>query len=110
MQVETLKSALRKLEQKLPRRSRRATDDGAAPPVARVEQGQRRRRWRVDGGSAVATFDRMKQQSQPGRSGQPGQVRTGRRQPRGPPRGADREDEIEKLLGELKARRARNPS
>lgn len=107
-QVETLKSALHKLEQKLQEAQSKSDLMMAQHRRSRALGKASDARMAVGGGSAVATFDRMK--SKVNRSEAVSQAKSEMADANVEERLAalGKEDEIEKLLGELKARRSQS--
>jgi phage shock protein A len=107
-QVETLKSALHKLEQKLQEAQSKSDLMMAQHRRSRALERASDARMAVGGGSAVATFDRMK--NKVSRSEAVSQAKSAMADSNVEERLAalGKEDEIEKLLGELKARRSQS--
>ena len=107
-QVETLKSALHKLEQKLQEAQSKSDLMMAQHRRSRALGKASDARMAVGGGSAVATFDRMK--NKVNRSEAVSQAKSEMADANVEERLAalGKEDEIEKLLGELKARRSQS--
>jgi phage shock protein A len=107
-QVETLKSALHKLEQKLQEAQAKSDQMMAQHRRSRALGKASDARMAVGSGSAVATFDRMK--NKVNRSEAVSQAKSEMADANVEERLAalGKEDEIEKLLGELKARRSQS--
>jgi phage shock protein A len=107
-QVETLKSALHKLELKLQEAQSKSDLMMAQHRRSRALGKASDARMAVGGGSAVATFDRMK--NKVSRSEAVSQAKAEIADANVEERLAalGKEDEIEKLLGELKARRSQS--
>ncbi len=105
-QVDTLKSALRKLEQKLQEAQSKSELMMAQHRRSRALSKASDARMVMGGGTAVATFDRMK--SKVSRSEAMSQAKSELAGDNVEDRLAalGKEDEIERLLGELKARRS----
>src|SRR5260370_24507281 len=107
-QVEALKSALHKLEQKLQEAQAKSDQMMAQHRRSRALGKASDARMAVAGGSAVGTFDRMK--NKVNRSEAVSQAKSEMADANVEERLAalGKEDEIEKLLGELKARRSQS--
>jgi phage shock protein A len=107
-QVETLKSALHKLEQKLLEAQSKSDLMMAQHRRSRALGKVSDARMAAGGGAAVATFDRMK--NKVSRSEAVSQAKSEMADSSVEERLAalGKEDEIEKLLGELKARRSQS--
>ena len=105
-QVETLKSALHKLEQKLQEAQSKSDLLMAQHRRSRALERASDARMAMGGASAVATFDRMK--NKVSRSEAVSHAKSEMAEANVEERltALGKEDEIEKLLGELKARRS----
>ena len=105
-QVETLKSALHKLEQKLQEAQSKSDLMMAQHRRSRALGKASDARMAVGGGSAVATFDRMKNRVSHAEAVSQAKSELAGDNLEDRLAALDREDEIEKLLGELKAKRS----
>jgi phage shock protein A len=106
MQVETLKSALRKLEQKLIEAHSKSDLMVAQHRRSRALTKASDAQMAVGGGSAVATFDRMRNRVSHAEAVSQAKSELAGDNLEDRLAALDREDEIEKLLGELKAKRS----
>jgi phage shock protein A len=106
MQVETLKSALHKLEQKLAEAQSKSDLLLAQHRRSRALGKASDARMTLDGGAAAATFDRMKSKVRYSEAVSHGKSEMAGREVEDRLAALGKEDDIEKLLGELKARRS----
>jgi phage shock protein A len=107
-QVETLKSALHKLEQKLQEAQSKSDLMMAQHRRSRALGKASDARMAVGGGSAVATFDRMKNKVNRSEAVSHAKAEMVEANVEERLAALGKEDEIEKLLGELKARRSQS--
>ena len=107
-QVETLKSALHKLEQKLQEAQSKSDLMMAQHRRSRALGKASDARMAVGGGSAVATFDRMKNKVNRSEAVSHAKAEMADANVEERLAALGKEDEIEKLLGELKARRSQS--
>ena len=105
-QVETLKSALRKLEQKLQEAHSKSDLMMAQHRRSRALTKASDARMAVGGGSAVATFDRMKNRVSHAEAVSQAKSELAGDNVEDRLAALGREDEIERLLNELKAKRS----
>jgi phage shock protein A len=105
-QVETLKSALHKLEQKLQEAHSKSDVLMAQHRRSRALGKASDARMAVDSGTASATFDRMKHKVSRSEAVSEAKSEMAGRNVEDRLNALGKEDEIEKLLGELKARRS----
>ena len=106
MQVETLKSALRKLEQKLQEAHSKSDLMMAQHRRSRSLTKASDARMAVGGGSAVATFDRMKNRVSHAEAISQAKAELAGDNVEDRLAALGREDEVERLLNELKAKRS----
>src|SRR5947209_6246642 len=106
MQVESLKSALRKLEQKLMEAQSKSDLMVAQHRRSRSLTKASDAQMAVGSGSAVVTFDRMKHRVSHAEAVSQAKSELAGDNLEDRLAALDREDEIEKLLGELKAKRS----
>jgi phage shock protein A len=107
-QVETLKSALHKLELKLQEAQSKSDLMMAQHRRSRALGKASDARMAVGGGSAVATFDRMKNKVNRSEAVSHAKAEMADANVEERLAALGKEDEIEKLLGELKARRSQS--
>ena len=107
-QVETLKSALHKLELKLQEAQSKSDLMMAQHRRSRALGKASDARMAVGGGSAVATFDRMKNKVSRSEAVSHAKAEMADANVEERLAALGKEDEIEKLLGELKARRSQS--
>ena len=105
-QVETLKSALHKLEQKLQEAQSKSDLLMAQHRRSRALERASDARMAMGGASAVATFDRMKNKVSRSEAVSHAKAEIAEANVEERLAALGKEDEIEKLLGELKARRS----
>src|SRR5262245_53667649 len=105
LQVETLKSALRKLEQKLQEAQAKSELMMAQHRRSRALTRASDARMAVGGGAAVATFDRMKNRVSHAEAISQAKAELAGESVEDKLAALGREEEIEKLLSELKTRR-----
>jgi phage shock protein A len=109
-QVETLKSAFHKLELKLQEAESKSDLMMAQHRRSRALGKASDARMAMGGGSAVATFDRMKNKVNRSEAVSQAKVEMADANVEERLAALGKEDEIEKLLGELKARRSQSRS
>jgi phage shock protein A len=107
-QVETLKSALHKLELKLQEAQSKSDLMMAQHRRSRALGKASDARMAMGGGSAVATFDRMKNKVSRSEAVSQAKAEIANASVEERLAALGKEDEIEKLLGELKARRSQS--
>jgi phage shock protein A len=107
-QVETLKSALHKLEQKLQEAQAKSDLMMAQHRRSRALGKASDARMAMGGSSAVATFDRMKNKVSRSEAVSQAKAEMANASVEERLAALGKEDEIEKLLGELKARRSQS--
>ena len=108
LQVETLKSALRKLEQKLQEAQAKSELMMAQHRRSRALTRASDARMAAGGGAAVATFDRMKNKVSFAEAVSQAKAELAGDSVEDRLAALGREEEIDKLLSELKARRGQS--